>query len=50
MSGGGQDRPPECVEHVWGLVEVVFSLSGVLETWRCHRCGAEAAGKPQGAR
>ena len=48
--GGALDSPPECVEHIWGLVELVFSLRGTLETWRCERCGAESAHKPAGSR
>lgn len=34
------DDDADCVEHVWGLAELVLSLKGAETVSTCVRCGA----------
>jgi hypothetical protein len=34
-----EPQPDECIEHVWRLRNVDFSLLGSTEEYVCTRCG-----------
>lgn len=36
----GADDDADCVEHVWGLVEVMLTSRGAEMASTCDRCGA----------
>lgn len=38
--------PGECIEHVFKLRAVTFSLSGAYRELQCVRCGAEVMRQP----